>query len=339
MAACSGCTHDLVGWKRGELSPFMRLVASSAPPPLLGPSAAAQTYALYSPCGARLEAAGTFCSICFQALEGEGLVCSAGETLCAVCACSTFESVEQFRNTGAALWRPRVVLQMSELEDLDVQDEQGRELSLLMSLRRGDELWCCGCIESVHVGGACGEYMGYCTRRRLALLRMGSGVACVSLKLLRRPDDALTLQHAEMLHTLSDVGSIPTLQNAITAVRAAHTMCGTPQLSAANEMLASLKEKAAMRDSEEAPGQRAVRWRRDVSGECYPTIHGLRCASTRGVSWAPDGNGSGARTGRQPAPRVPGSATEQNPPINEPLVPPAEIPEDESTDAAACRTQ
>ena len=75
MAGCSGCAHDLIGWRReAPAQPFMRLVTASAPPPLpplveASSEAQLKAYLERSPCGARLEDAGTFCSLCFHEMQ------------------------------------------------------------------------------------------------------------------------------------------------------------------------------------------------------------------------------------------------------------------------------
>lgn len=178
------------------------------------------------------------------------MVLSDGEFLCDACTDQTFERAEQYDATAnsAFILRPRVALLARRgddglilREELDASRLLDRSLALLLSLRVGDALRCCGCIHSSRVCGRVGYFIGYCVRRHLALLRIGRRTTiCVSMELLRRPDDAAIVEAARMLRTMSSLASVPTLRHALSAIKSAHTMCGTPELERAETLLRQL---------------------------------------------------------------------------------------------------
>ena len=235
-----GCCGQLVvGWRRRNATPFMKSVLSAAPPPLPAPSAPpARKVVRTAPCGIQLQRLGGFCSLCFGKLEA-GARLSDDERLCEVCVCEAFDGADQLESSPPPA--PPVALyarcdadgwlRREELEDERVDD---RDRELLLSLRVGDELRCCGCIPRSSVRGRVGSFVGFCTRRNLGVLRIGDAVVCVRMALLRRPTDNSARQHGEMLRALVAHGaSLSTLRRALAAVRSAHVLCGTPALAEA----------------------------------------------------------------------------------------------------------
>ena len=207
----------------------------------------------FAPCGVRMVKVSGFCSSCYDGME-LGVPLSDGEVLCVVCAGQTFDEAEQYGSDVPP--RPRVAL----LADVDPATHHlladhldgvvaGRPLELLLSLRVGDRLRCCGCIRHPHVGRRIGTFLGFCLRRRQALVQLdASFIACVPMELLRTPDDESSHAHVEMLTTLRRLGTRTTLQRAVHAVRAAHTLCGSEALAdaeAALSRLTALQEEQA----------------------------------------------------------------------------------------------
>jgi hypothetical protein len=244
----------------------MRTVVSSAPPPIPqkrplpseqedrdGLSAGHETAELeLDP-----QPMGTFCSICFDDMPHGGARLSDDEVLCDVCVSATFEGAEKYdrsRRPPLALFARRdadgLVLR-SELDDF----KPGRTLQLLLSLRAGDELRCCGCIPSRHVRGRVGEFVGYDTRRHVAVLRLRprGAVACVQMPLLRRPGDEEAKRHEAMLESLLALGACAsTLTQCIATVTAAHTLCGGALLERAKQRVADLHARRRMHDTDSA---------------------------------------------------------------------------------------
>ena len=268
MVSVTGCCGEsplIVGWKKpASTLPFMRAIGSmtAAPPlPPLEPAAGSVETAAgkrmpsadwaarheFAPCGVRMVRVSGFCSSCYDAME-LGVPLSDGEVLCVVCAGQTFDEAEQYRSDVPP--RPRVAL----LADVDPATHHlladhldgvvaGRPLELLLSLRVGDRLRCCGCIRHPHVGRRIGTFLGFCLRRRQALVQLdASFIACVPMELLRPLDDESSHAHVEMLTALRGVGTRATLQ------RAARTLCGSEALAdaeAALSRLAALQEEQA----------------------------------------------------------------------------------------------
>ena len=303
-----GCTHALVGWKRSTAQlPFMQLVIADAAPSIPDPPDSTLEHDV-APCGIKMVMLppGTFCSMCYEVVES-GARLSDGEMLCMVCTCSVIEAGRtleanpppRLRIACFARFEPQSGLQLHE--DL-VGAESGSARELLLSLCRGEPLRFCGCIESNRVAGRVGSFAGYCTRRKLAVLRLqaeGEGQAeawaCVPMELVRRPTDELIARHDQMLRSLLQVGaSASTLHHTISAVRAAHTLCGTPVLASAKRALEALALKQAGPADERQP-RRACPGApaststmpllpslsggaggRVCTGEAYPTANGLR---------------------------------------------------------------
>jgi hypothetical protein len=256
----------------------MRLTHSGVPPPI--PERSASTREDTAPCGARLQRADdAFCSLCFDPLAC-GVRLSDGELLCAVCAACTFDTAEQHEALALA---PRVAL-MARVETDgsicrdDLRGLRGRGLELVCSLRLGEELRLCGCLPG-HVRGRVGVFVGYDTRRRLALLRLGGAIACMRMDvaedalMLRRPGDQSTALHSRMLQDLVRVANRSTLYGAVTAVKAAHTLCGSSILAEAEAILAQISEadphEAREMSAYEAPPSELLPMRMAVS----PCLH------------------------------------------------------------------
>ena len=263
----------------------MRLVVASAPPGI--PEPVQTNLASTAPCGVRVRPCRTLCSMCFDYIR-EGVALSDGENLCVVCACAHFEGVEMAE--AAVSCRPPLALfaRRSDAGTLLREDlcgiAAGRARELMGSVRTGDLLRCCGCTASRHVGGHLARFVGYCTRRQLAVLRLeGDGDAvpttsliCVRTELLRRPNDEATTQHAAMIASLLQVGaSVPTLQNGLAAVKAAHTLCGTELLGRAQSAVESLTNQTGFACSVA-----------ECVGEAYPTAHGLVCPARETSRWS-----------------------------------------------------
>ena len=242
------CPCAAVGWSRPEQEAFIREIYTGSAPPI--PALQRTTRTDLAPCGVWLERLpGTFCSLCFDAVES-GVRLSDNEILCTVCTSHTFDSAEQY--DAASPQPPRVALLASTETDGRVAREdltglRGRALTLMLDVRVGDELRFCSCLPSTHVRGKLGVFVGYCTRRQLAILRIGDALACMSMAdssadalMLRRPHDESVALHEAMLSHLTPVASKPTLQAALSTVRAAHTLCGTSTLTAAEALLARL---------------------------------------------------------------------------------------------------
>lgn len=238
------CTHALVGWKRPPpAQPYIRVVFASAPPCVPEPSCS--TPALTAPCGLRMQKMQGLCCTCYDAVE-VGVRLSDGEILCVVCASATFDAAEHTiyscRPPVALFCRTDV---SGHLRREELSGVHGRALDMLLSVRTGDPLQVCGCVESAHVAGCVASFVGFCVRRRQVVLRLPPGgesaVVCVRLELVRPPNDALRTAHGRMLADLLRLGaSASTLQSAITAVRAAHTLCGTTALLRATDALDAL---------------------------------------------------------------------------------------------------
>jgi hypothetical protein len=247
MNSTTGCCGQLVvGWRRPKQDAFIKTVIRSSPPPLLPPPPVWSAQPCCHPtttCGARLQhlAPGSFCSTCYDALI-MGTPLSNGEVLCSLCTDNTFLRAEQHETVLPP--PPRVAL-------LARHGSDGRILpadvggvprhALLLSLRKGDKLQCCGCITSKRIQGRIGRFDGYCVRRGIGLLRIGRAVVGVHMELLHRPSDEATLLHTDMLRTLLRVATPATLRCAITTVRSMHTLCGSPVLAAAEAALAALR--------------------------------------------------------------------------------------------------
>ena len=304
-----GCTHALVGWKRSTTQlPFMSMVIADAAPSIPEPPDGTLEHNV-APCGMRMVMLppGSFCSMCYECAES-GARLSDGEVLCIVCTCSVVEAGStldtepppKLRIACFARFEPQSGLQLQE--DL-AGAESGSARELLLSLLRDEPLRMCGCIESSHVGGRVGSFAGYCPRRKLAVLRLqgegegqGEAWACAPMELLRRPTDELIVRHEQMLNSLMRVGaSASTLHHTISAVRAAHTLCGTPVLAKAKRALEVLALKQA-ESCDDRPPRRACPGApasssmpllpslsgsggaggRVCTGEAYPTANGLR---------------------------------------------------------------
>jgi hypothetical protein len=238
VTGCCGESPLVVGWKRPEdTRAFMKQVGGlTSPPPLPPPPPKVDHSEMaFAPCGVRMQKVEGFCSTCYDALVF-GVPLSDGEVLCVVCAGQTFDEVQELESITPP--RPPVTL-LSRVDPLNgkllVDDldgiPRGRGRDLLLSLRPGDLLRCCGCIHHPHVRGRTGVFLGFCVRRQLALLRLTPVfVACVPLELLRTLHDDTVEEHRQMLQHLCKVGTKATLQHSVNAVRAAHTLCGSEAL-------------------------------------------------------------------------------------------------------------
>ncbi|KAL1526117.1 hypothetical protein AB1Y20_014846 [Prymnesium parvum] len=165
-----GCCGQLVvGWRRHE-APFMKRVAHSAPPrlPPPPPSSSRRT----APCGALLLPLHSLCSGCLASVP-MGVLLADGEALCEVCVCATFDHVEQ-----RAAAPPRLAL-FARREEIELLRPQlpPRDFALLLAVRAGDELRCCECIPRLDVRGRACAFVGFCLRRRVAVVRLGASLA------------------------------------------------------------------------------------------------------------------------------------------------------------------
>jgi hypothetical protein len=256
VTGCCGESPLVVGWKKPQgMKAFMKQVGGlTSPPPLLPPAPAkAERAETFAPCGVRMHKVDGFCSTCYDALM-YGVRLSDDEVLCVVCAGQTFDTAEELDSTSPP--RPPVTLlaRTDFVTGRLLADDLGgvpcgRARTLLLSLRPGDLLRCCGCIHHAHVRGRTGSFVGFCVRRQLVLLRLDSFVVCVPLELVRASEDDAVQEHLRMLHTLCDVGTQATLQHGVAAVRAAHTLCGSEALLDAEKALRQL----ALLQQEERP--------------------------------------------------------------------------------------
>ena len=305
------CTHALVGWKRAPpAEPFIKVVFASAPPCVPEPTCSAPQ--LTAPCGVRLQLIGgsALCSTCHDVVP-HGVRLSNNELMCIVCSSATFDRAEHTplgRGPPVALFCKRDANGLLQREDLS--GVQGRTLEMLLSIRPGDPLRCCGCM-APSIAGRVGAFDGFCLRRNRAVLRLphsaqgsdecGVGaVVCVRAELLRRPDDELVAKHERMLVELLRLGaSASTLRCGSAAVQAAHTLCGTHTLERVTRAIEMLGQRdaadmapppathvdAAMDDRlgplfpDGGGGGRPLCGPAGMSmctNEAYPTAHGLR---------------------------------------------------------------
>lgn len=251
------CPCAAVGWGRPEQEAFIREVCTGSAPPV--PALQRTTRSDLAPCGVWLQCFPTncFCSLCFDAVA-DGVRLADGEILCTVCISHTFDSAEQY---DSAPQPPPVALLARTDKDgrmcrEDLGGLRGRALTLMLDVRIGDELRFCSCLPSIHVRGKTGVFVGYCTRRQLAIIRIDDALACMCMAsaedplMLRSPLDESAALHESMLTHLMPVASQHTLQGALGAVRAAHTQCGSSTLEAAEALLARLADQEQQHDDE-----------------------------------------------------------------------------------------
>jgi hypothetical protein len=205
-----------------------------------------------------------------------GVRLSDGEHLCNVCASAMFIDATELDTSPPPC--PPVALFASEGLQEDILEcvPAGRQRKLLGELRKGNTLRCCACIPSVHVGGRLGSFVGFCRRRRVAVLKIDDAMACVPLELLRYPDDGAVQHDARMLRTLLRVGTASTLQHGTAAVLRNHTLCGTPELGEAMAALRWLRRKSDAGSGEDGQEQLLL-GSGDPSwpSECGSTLLGL----------------------------------------------------------------
>ena len=269
----------------------MKLVMSgSAPPPVAQPpDAIAASRGLTAPCGAAMQPiSGGWCSSCYEGIS-HGCRLSDGEILCAVCVNMTVTRAEQYASNPPP-WIPLSLfapLSANGAHELDgVTDLRAR--NVLLSLHAGERVRCCGCIHSARLARQTGDFVGYCVRRQVAVVRLQHAVVCVPLELLRRPTDRLVVLHSEMLRSLMGVASLSTLQHAVANVRAAHTLCGTSLLESVAASVDAMweRERVTADDEDARTGPASSRQEREPRpsmrpcepsvGECFPTACGLR---------------------------------------------------------------